>query len=907
MIYKRLLLATIILVIISIGVQTYANTSNLFQNTLLKNDDQKKNGQEEETKSSPEKKYLVGFKKENDVADFKKDKKWSHKKPKNFKHLKTVSINLSEQEVEELRNDEKISYIEEDFHLEGFEAQSKSNQTIPWGVKEVGTLESISKGATGQEIKVAVLDTGIFPHEDLRVESGVSMVSTTESFIDDQGHGTHVAGTIAAINNDLGVLGVAPDVKLYSVKVLDVNGSGTYSQVIEGIEWCMDQGINVISMSLGGTMHSQSLQEIIQVANERGILLIAAAGNFGKGENTIAYPAKYPEVLSVGAIDAIHERAVFSSTGNELDLVAPGVNIISTTMNGQYGFMSGTSMAAPHVTGVAAALWSANPNWTHKEVKNKLLESAVKLGEEHDYGKGLVSLSKAIGVENTDDFKPFPTIDNDMKYQKFDVVFDYHLKALKILKEEAVQQEKYEIAKDIDETINGINIERNLIYKDYPSYTEEYKEQPLDSFAQEFFKANQSFFDKILLILEGKLKDYSSLLEIESTSLITKVNALNSSSKLSLNEPINVDLSPSVSQVYTFTPAFTANYVIYTGPYAGVGPANDTVLELYSDSSLTTRLQINDDSNYTLFSEIKSSLTAGKTYYIKLRHYNTSESVHASLGVRQSDNANLKKLTLNSPVDIDISWYPEPGYDVDPIDYYEFTAPENGTYSFQTSYYGGSSSYGPNDTVLSAYADDQFSNQIAYNDNFNGTAFSKLKLNISTGTKVYIKITGAYGNGDIYARLTATKEVISVQPITLNTPTVSVVGNNQFQVFSFTPSKTGTFRMFTSLANGISTPQDTYLYLYEDSTLTKLLAKNDDGVQTIYSEINYQLTAGKTYYLLVRGYNGQAITTNVSVTASHYYFYDMNGKLDYILLNDGKKLDYQYDDNGNLVKKILVP
>ncbi|NBI31023.1 S8 family serine peptidase, partial [Chengkuizengella marina] len=209
-------------------------------------------------------------------------------------------------------------------------------------------------------------------------------------------HGTHVAGTIAALNNNEGVVGVAPKGNLYAVKVLNEDGNGSYAQVIEGIQWAMDNKIDIISMSFGAEIYSQALHEIIKEAVDQGILVIAAAGNGGEGEQTIVYPALFPEVISVGSVDETLVRADYSSTGLALDLVAPGTSILSTLEDEEYGEMSGTSMAVPHVTGAAALIWGSDKKLTANEVKNKLYETATSLGEAHEYGFGLTNVAGAL-------------------------------------------------------------------------------------------------------------------------------------------------------------------------------------------------------------------------------------------------------------------------------------------------------------------------------------------------------------------------------------------------------------------------------------------------------------------------------------------------------------------------------
>jgi subtilisin len=246
---------------------------------------------------------------------------------------------------------------------------------------------------------VAVLDTGIdASHEDLRVVGGASFVSDEpDALSDGNGHGTHVAGTIAALNNNVGVLGVSYDVDLYAVKVLSAGGSGTLSGIAQGIEWAIDNDMDVINMSLGGSTGSTTLKQASDNAYNSGIVVVAAAGNSGSFLgliNTIGYPARYDSVIAVGAVDANNNRASFSSVGSQLEVMAPGVSINSALPGNQYGELNGTSMASPHVAGAAALLLAQNPNLTNVQVRERL--RATNLGSAFNYGHGVINLEAAL-------------------------------------------------------------------------------------------------------------------------------------------------------------------------------------------------------------------------------------------------------------------------------------------------------------------------------------------------------------------------------------------------------------------------------------------------------------------------------------------------------------------------------
>jgi subtilisin len=273
-----------------------------------------------------------------------------------------------------------------------------------WNLDAIKAPEVWSKGYTGQGIVVAVIDTGVdYKHSDLqgniwvnpREIAGNNKDDDGNGFIDDvhgwdfvdknndpmdlQGHGTHVAGTIAARNNGFGATGVAPNVKIMPVRVLDGSGSGSALDVAAGIRYAVDNGAQIINLSLGGSQNSPTQASAIRYATEKGVLVIAAAGN--EKQLQPSYPAKYATHfgLAVGAVNRNNQIASFSNLSGRmpLDYVnAPGVNIYSTFLGNSYRNMSGTSMAAPHIAGVAALILSANPHLKPVQVENLLTTTA---------------------------------------------------------------------------------------------------------------------------------------------------------------------------------------------------------------------------------------------------------------------------------------------------------------------------------------------------------------------------------------------------------------------------------------------------------------------------------------------------------------------------------------------------
>jgi thermitase len=209
------------------------------------------------------------------------------------------------------------------------------------------------------KVAIAILDTGIDQsHEDLSSKILKNVDFSGSGTVDDMhGHGTHVAGSAAAIsNNGKGVAGTCPDCALYNVKVLDDRGLGSSEAIANGITWAADNGAKVISMSLGGSQTSSTIEAAVNYAWSKGSIVIAAAGN--TGEQGPQYPAYFENVIAVAATDHNDKMAHFSTYGSWVNVAAPGHRILSTMFNNSYTMLSGTSMAAPHVAGVAGLVWS---------------------------------------------------------------------------------------------------------------------------------------------------------------------------------------------------------------------------------------------------------------------------------------------------------------------------------------------------------------------------------------------------------------------------------------------------------------------------------------------------------------------------------------------------------------------
>ncbi|HXS99187.1 MAG TPA: S8 family peptidase [Elusimicrobiota bacterium] len=235
------------------------------------------------------------------------------------------------------------------------DGSESASGAVPWGVARVNAPAAWSSGQ-GAGVKVAVIDTGIdCTHPDLKCDfsAGTNIVNPGAEPMDDNEHGTHVDGTIAGRGKG-GPLGVAPQATLIPVKVLDADGAGSLSDIVAGINWAAQNGVDVINMSLGGPAGSAALQRAVKQALAAGVVIVAAAGNSGPNPDTVGFPGGYPGVIAVAASDKNDQVASFSSRGDAVAFIAPGVNITSTIPGGGTKSLSGTSMASPHVAGLAA-------------------------------------------------------------------------------------------------------------------------------------------------------------------------------------------------------------------------------------------------------------------------------------------------------------------------------------------------------------------------------------------------------------------------------------------------------------------------------------------------------------------------------------------------------------------------
>ncbi|GBL15859.1 thermophilic serine proteinase [Microcystis aeruginosa NIES-1211] len=310
-----------------------------------------------------------------------------------------------------LRNSDLKKYtesIEPDYIYHAFIAPNDPNYSKQWNLRGIN-IERAWEENQGQGITVAVIDTGVSKVPDLRETEfveGYDFVNDRSNAEDDNGHGTHVAGTIAqSTNNNYGVAGIAYKAKIMPLKVLSGTGGGTVADIAEAIRFAVDNKADVINMSLGGGGETQVMKEAIEYAYSKGVVIVAAAGN--ADDNSAAYPARFPHVIGVSAVDASGNKAPYSNFGAGVDIAAPGGSdtgkIIQETIDpangGEPAFLGfqGTSMAAPHVAGVVALIKAAGIK-EPSAVLEVLQQSARKINDDpfNHFGAGQLDAGNAL-------------------------------------------------------------------------------------------------------------------------------------------------------------------------------------------------------------------------------------------------------------------------------------------------------------------------------------------------------------------------------------------------------------------------------------------------------------------------------------------------------------------------------
>lgn len=321
-----------------------------------------------------------------------------------YVNIPAIAMSMTNADMEVLRKkpnikgvfiDKEVKLLEKTDSLIDIEAGVQA-QGEDWGIEHTNVKEAWKEGYTGKGVKVAVIDTGIdSSHDDLIVSGGVSFVDgeSKDDYVDENGHGTHVAGIIGAKDNGSDYVGTAPDIQLYAVKVFDASGTGKISKILAGVDWSITNGMDVINISLGSEEGYDAYEKIFQEAYDKGIVVVTSAGNDfeepkeeggcekDSAADCVDYPGVYKTTITVGAIESGNKVAPFSSAGPSVDFAAPGVGVVSTYLFNTNVKLSGTSMASPYVAGIVALLKQKYPNATPLEIKNILIKNATDIGE----------------------------------------------------------------------------------------------------------------------------------------------------------------------------------------------------------------------------------------------------------------------------------------------------------------------------------------------------------------------------------------------------------------------------------------------------------------------------------------------------------------------------------------------
>ncbi len=338
-----------------------------------------------------------------------------------------VSCELTERQADKLEDQPGVLAVSEDIILTGTGKKSKNKKFIKndapeqWNLDAIGVSESDAKSS---DVKIEVLDSGVSYTDDINIQSSVNLVPGEEEvspmFVDANGHGTGIAGLIGAKDNNDGIKGVFPNAEIYSVKALDENLKSPLSRIVEGIYWGIDNDMDIINMSFGTSVNTDVLHEAVKAAADAGIILIAAAGN--TEHQNVNYPAAYNEVIAVGSINAEGELAELTSTGTQLELLAPGEQVFTTGLfYGTIG-VSGTSIATAQVTGTAAMLKAKDKTKSADFIRGLLKASSKEVA---GTGAGLIDYNYALDIydEYANSYIAGENIDNE--FENTEEISDY--------------------------------------------------------------------------------------------------------------------------------------------------------------------------------------------------------------------------------------------------------------------------------------------------------------------------------------------------------------------------------------------------------------------------------------------------------------------------------------------------
>ncbi len=463
-------------------------------------------------------------------------------------------VNISEDSNIDSLQQELNAQIETDIPVKMFA------DNIDWGIARIGA-DKVWDIGNGVGVKVAIVDTGIqINHPDLvnNIVQGYDFVNNDSDANDDNGHGTHVAGITSASFNQAGVVGVSHTSKLIPVKVLNSQGYGYLSDVAKGVYYATDNGARVINLSLGSTTDSLVLKDAVNYASSKGVVVVAAAGNDGGAP--CSYPAAYSNAICVVATDSKNLLASFSNIGGEL--AAPGVYNYSTYIGSTYKYLSGTSMATPHVAGAAALLFSVCPTCSASEIRTVLRETAVDLGEVGQdilFGYGLVDLTSAVLklqtpiVEETPEIipdetptetpDPTPTNTPTNTPTKNKVTSS---QVISIVEPVITKGKKYipESVQDIDikYTLNPISenslLEKVVIYLDNKELESSTQQSATFTISQDLLNHSQHWVKVVASFSDNKESSAQIILDMTYLRTLEKTNTLKQKSVLGISTSI---------------------------------------------------------------------------------------------------------------------------------------------------------------------------------------------------------------------------------------------------------------------------------------------------------------------------------------------------------------------------------
>lgn len=323
-----------------------------------------------------------------------------------------VTVSLTDLELNELSEKTYVNNIENDYMVDGlsenesniFADSSSESESNQWNLEAINATNAnaaaIENTEKPEKVKVALMDSGVSATEYIDVYKRINLIPEQENvealFDDVSGHGTGMASIIAG-NDIKGIKGIAPNVELYSIKVLDENNEAPVSRIIQGIYKCIEEKVDIINMSFGTVNKSEALEKAIKAAKDAGILMIASAGNRGDSDRAIEYPAAYDDVLAVGATNSSAIVSSISSVGDELDVYAPGEDIAVLDFLDKVQMIDGTSASAAEVTAVASVLWEKDKTKSADFIKDIIIESSNNNLGTLENG-GLVDLEYALKI-----------------------------------------------------------------------------------------------------------------------------------------------------------------------------------------------------------------------------------------------------------------------------------------------------------------------------------------------------------------------------------------------------------------------------------------------------------------------------------------------------------------------------